>query len=183
MYIYVCACIQSSQHNETCVSQMKKKQSRRSRIQATILSKFSNNSIQSIQEQLSKQPLEYFVQQQAFIYIQSYTIYIYVISIYLSIYFTYVCTKTQLSSAVRRDRYTSYSSFASPPLSALETVPEDQYEHLAEQLTKLRTSLLKQQQQKQKTEHTNNNNNKRNNNALQCSIATDEGGRAREAGS
>lgn len=176
----MCVCIQSSQHNETCVSQMKKKQNRRSRIQATILSKFSNNSIQSIQEQLSNHLSISYSNRHSFIY--NHILYIYIISIYLSIYFTYVCTKTQLSSAVRRDRYSSYSSFASPPSSALETVPEDQNEHLAEQLTKLRTSLLKQQQQKQKTEHTNNNN-KRNNNALQCSIATDDGGRAREAGS
>lgn len=177
----MCVCIQSSQHNETCVSQMKKKQNRRSRIQATILSKFSNNSIQSIQKQLSKQPLEYFVQQQAFIYIQSYTIYIY--NIYISIYIFYLCLHKNTTKQRSYERQIQLLLLLClPPSSALETVPEDQNEHLAEQLTKLRTSLLKQQQQKQKTEHTNNNN-KRNNNALQCSIATDEGGRAREAGS
>lgn len=52
-------------------------------------------------------------------FIYNHILYIYIISIYLSIYFTYVCTKTQLSSAVRRDRYSSYSSFASPPLVSI----------------------------------------------------------------
>lgn len=75
MYMYVCACIQSSQHNETCVSQMKKKQSRRSKIQATILSKFSNNSIQSIQEELSNHLSISYSNRHSFIY--NHILYIY----------------------------------------------------------------------------------------------------------
>lgn len=124
MYVYdisqeqcICMCVYSPVNTmKHALARWRWRRSRRSRIQATILSKFSN-SIQSIQEQLSNHLSISYSNRHSFIY--NHILYIYIISIYLSIYFTYVCTKTQLSSAVRRD------ASCPDPSSALETVPEE----------------------------------------------------------